>query len=545
MLKKLFLPLSILIVIGVPFLLRDSERTVSGADDRLVVFTPHNEAIRHEFGRGFEVWYQEETGRSVNIDWRVIGGTSDIVRFLNSSFLNAFRNEWTGNLGRNWSQNVENSFRNHRLADPEAASANPEGAEARQAFLDSEIGIGVDLFFGGGSFDFIQQARAGQLVPSRILETHPEWFAGNIIPATFSGEPFYDPEGRWIGTVLSSFGIIYNYDALDRVGFEGIPESWQDLASPKLVGSVGLADPSKSGSSNKAFEMIIQREMQLLETELLGQGLAPEVVDQRVREEGWLAGMQLIQKIAANARYFTDSATKPSLDVSQGDCAAGMSIDFYGRFQQEILGMRGGEGRFAYLTPAGGSTVSVDPVGLIRGAPNREVAERFIEFVLSIEGQKLWDFRVGTEGGPSRYALRRLPIRKDIYLDGVNEYRSDPEVFPYDDESFIYRPEWTGALFQPMRFIIKTVFIDIHDDLQNAWTAINVAREAGREEDAAAAERIFSDLSAIDYNAASGTINSILRDQNSLLEVELSKELSVSFREQFRAAARRARGITD
>jgi ABC-type Fe3+ transport system substrate-binding protein len=31
-----------------------------------------------------------------------------------------------------------------------------------------------------------------------------------------------------------------------------------------------------------------------------------------------------------------------------------------------------------YVTPAGGSSVSCDPIGLVRGAPHRELAVRFI-----------------------------------------------------------------------------------------------------------------------------------------------------------------------
>ena len=41
---------------------------------------------------------------------------------------------------------------------------------ARRAFLTSDvIGIGIDLFFGGGSYDFAQQAAAGRLVDSGFI----------------------------------------------------------------------------------------------------------------------------------------------------------------------------------------------------------------------------------------------------------------------------------------------------------------------------------------------------------------------------------------
>jgi iron(III) transport system substrate-binding protein len=540
---KLLLPLSIILVVGLPFLLRDSDGGGFSADDRVVIISPHNESIRHEFTRAFQDWYEAQTGRSVRIDWRVIGGTSEITRFLQSGYLNGFRNYWTQNLERRWSMEVENAFSNPAHDSPTGTTAEGISAEARAAFLNSDISVGVDLFFGGGSFDFIVQANAGNLVSSRIFQTHPDWFNEEVIPSTFSGEPFYDKEGRWFGTALSAFGIIFNRDALARVGFDDIPKQWEDLADPRLFANVGLADPSKSGSSNKAFEMILQQQMQQLEQTLIAEGLEGEALSQQVREQGWLRGLGLIQRISANARYFTDSASKPSIDVSQGDCVAGMSIDFYGRFQEETLVRRGGGNRFGYITPVGGSTVSVDPIGILRGAPNHEVAERFVEFVLSPEGQSLWDLRVGTANGPRRYALRRQPVRREFYEEPLNSLRSDPDVLPYlDAESFIYRAEWTARLFSPLRFIIKTAFIDVHSDLVDAWGAIIEAQNEGRHADAEAAMAILGDLSIVDYATASGRIRDTLRDQNKLLEVHLTNELTRHFREQYRRAASVARG---
>ena len=40
--------------------------------------------------------------------------------------------------------------------------------------------------------------------------------------------------------------------------------------------------------------------------------------------------------IAANGRYFTDSAPQVPNDVGNGDAAAGIAIDFYGRVYQEV-----------------------------------------------------------------------------------------------------------------------------------------------------------------------------------------------------------------
>ena len=47
--------------------------------------------------------------------------------------------------------------------------------------------------------------------------------------------------------------------------------------------------------------------------------------------DGWHRGMSELLKIAANARYFTDSSSIVPNDVSRGEAAAGMAIDFYAR----------------------------------------------------------------------------------------------------------------------------------------------------------------------------------------------------------------------
>ena len=63
--------------------------------------------------------------------------------------------------------------------------------------------------------------------------------------------------------VLSSYGILYNRDALRRLGFTRAPEQWGDLPDPRYVGQIGMCDPTKSGSIAAAFENVIQQQMHL------------------------------------------------------------------------------------------------------------------------------------------------------------------------------------------------------------------------------------------------------------------------------------------
>lgn len=521
------------VLLAGPFLLRPEQDLLRSADATLVIVTPHNEAIRYEFARAFADHMQARTGKTVRIDWRVPGGTSEIRRYLQSEYTAAFGVYWRNVLGRRWDLEVQGSFDNPRV-DPDGDGI---GSEARRIFLDSDVGIGIDLFFGGGTYDFDLQAAAGRLIDSGILERHPTWFSDASIPQEVSGEPYWDPEGRWVGTCLSAFGICYNTDVLKRLGVETAPTSWVDLGEPIYIRQVAMADPTKSGSIAKAFEMLIQQQMQERLDALKRETGLPraDLISQAV-EEGWVIGLQLIQRIGANARYFTDSAGKVPLDVSLGDAAIGMCIDFFGRYQSEAVARPDGTSRLQYFTPPGGSSIGVDPIGLLRGAPNSELALEFMEFVLSIEGQKLWNFQVGTPGGPVRYALRRLPVRKEMYQPQYREFMSDPDVDPYTQaDLFYYHESWTAPLFSAMSFIIRVMCLDTHDELRRAWSDLV---EAGFPPEAT---EVFQDMSAVTYAMASGPIRDSLRDPDRLTEVRLARDLGDHFRAQYRETSRLAR----
>lgn len=550
--QNLTIGILFVVILALPFVFRKEQPVIRNADVTVVVITPHPESIRQEFSRGFAQWYFERTGQTVRVDYRVIGGTGDIARFLNSEFLNGFRLHWERDLGRRWTRVVQDAAQDHRIVLPADPAEDNEAQSARRAYLASEVSSGIDLFFGGGTYDFSVQARRGNLVDADLFALHPDWFMATAqpgevppaIPGYFAGERFFDEQGRWFGVVLSSYGIIFNRDSLRRLGIEREPEQWVDLMDPRFFGEIALCDPTKSGSMTQAFEMIIQQQMQILLNELKAAypDQSEAELEPRAVAEGWMRGMQVIQIISANARYFTDTSQKPNIDVAAGDTAAGMSIDFFGRFQQESILERSGSERFGINIPVGGTTISADPIGLLRGAPNRDVAVAFMEFALSHEGQKLWNFRVGTPGGPTIFPLRRTPIRPSIYQDQYIQFRSDPEINPFiDAKDFRYRGEWTIPLFSEIRTLIRICFIDVRNELVAAWRAILTARDEGRYEDAERAFAVFSDLSLISHERTVDYIQP-RRRASRLEEVRLSRDLSRAMRAQYIEARRIAEG---
>lgn len=466
---------------GLPIAFRRQSTDVSAAsaDDRLVVISPHNETIRREFGRAFGAWWRAKTGRRLYVDWRTPGGTSEIRLVLDASF----------------------------------KAAKETGRE----------GVGIDVFFGGGEPDFASQAKQGRLARAEVFDRHPEWFGENaVVPPMLTGERLWAADGTWVGCCLSQFGIAYNPDVLARLGVSP-PGRWDDLGDPKLMGTIALADPTKSGSVARAFELLVQSRMQRAMAE-------PGADPAKAVALGWEHGLQLILRMSANARYFTDSASKIPHDIAQGDSAAGMCIDFYGRAYRESLLRANGSSRVEWIAPEAGGSFSADPVAVLKGAPHPELAQAFVEFCLSPEGQTLWFEKPGMPGGPVERALHRTPIRRDVYT-AENAARSTiPEVNPYVGKTrFVYRKELTGKAFNTLRQLVKVACIDSHEELKRAWRAL---ADAGFPPDATA---VLLDVSAVPYESF-GQGDAVLDGSDSVAAAKRATELGEWFRANFRRA---------
>ncbi|SKB03411.1 ABC-type Fe3+ transport system, substrate-binding protein [Prosthecobacter debontii] len=522
-----------------PFLMKPGQPTASAtASRKLVIVTPHPERLRAEFSVAFVKYWKDKTGETIALDWRVPGGTSEIAVMLKSEFSAAFQQYWTRQMGREWTAEVAQNFMNAKA---------PADFPARQAFLNSSVGVGMDVFFGGGAYDFQLQAEAGTLVSQNapgtgiasLHEKHPEWFGEEGIPEMVSGEPFRDGKHRWIACCLSSFGIVFNRDVLRRLGIENDPQQWRDLADPRLFGQLALADPGRSATVTKAFEMLIQQEMQEAIARLTknpGMLKTAEEIEAVGVREGWRNGLNLIQRISANARYFSDSSSKIPLDVARGDAAAGMCIDYYGRSTEESTRKPDGRSRVGFIMPVGGSSVSVDPIAMFRGAPESELATAFIEFVLSDAGQKIWAYRAGAPGGPERSALRRLAARKAFYNAENLRYMSDADEMPYEKaKAFTYHPEWTASAFSTLRFLIRVMCVDTHIEQRQAWEALIQAKQPPR------ASYVFQELNNIRYDTATGDITKVVRSRDKVAETRLARTLGDGFRHNYLLAIRLAR----
>jgi len=357
------------------------------AGDDLVLLSPHYSGIKDEFTEAFEAHYRDQTGRTVVLKWLDVGGgTSDILRYIKTNFKN-----------------------------------KPEG-------------IGIDVFFGGGTDPYLELKRLGLLAPYRVPETLLKEIAPEI-----NGIPLYDTDDfTWYAATMAGFGIIYNKEVLRRLDLPE-PKTWEDLGRPELRTWVGSGDPRKSGATHMVYEIILQA-------------------------YGWERGWRVITALGANVRAFASGSMQPTTDTAAGEVACALAIDFYAWAQVREVGER----YIGYVMPRDLTVVNGDAIGILKGAPNRKVAETFINFVLSEAGQKLWMLRKGDPEGPRRHELGRFSVRPSLYpkIRG----RTSVTLNPFEWKSgFVYDPALGGARWGLVNDLIGTQIIDPHERLAAAW----------------------------------------------------------------------------
>jgi hypothetical protein len=192
-----------------------------------------------------------------------------------------------------------------------------------------------------------------------------------------------------------------------------------------------------------------------------------------------------------------------------------------------------GTSRIGFVAPVGGTAVSVDPVALMRGAPEPELAQAFMEFVLSDAGQKLWNFRAKVPGGPETVALRRLPVRKDLYTEANLALMTDGNEQPFEKaKAFIYHPEWTASTFNVLAFIVRVMCVDSHKELREAWKAVTDGGMNPR------ALEVLQQLQLVNYDTATRELGRVLASRDRVQEVREARRLIETFRRNYRDAKR-------
>ena len=307
----------------------------------------------------------------------------------------------------------------------------------KSEFTRSPPGINVDIFFGGGVDPFMQLADLGLLEPVHLSEHVLE-----AIPRTFSGVPVYDEDAGWFGTALAGFGILHNKKICERLGLP-IPMTWQDLGRPEYLTWVGSGDPRSSGSIHMAYEIILQA-------------------------YGWEKGWEIVTRMCGNTRNFSRAGSEVPKDAAIGEIACGMSIDVYAWRQVAEVGAD----RMGFVLPEGLTVINPDGIAVLKGAPHPELAVRFVEFVLTEPGQKLWCLKLGAPGGPREFELDRMPVIPGF----AARFGTDAAVL-YDayawKSGFTYDADKGSLRWTILNDLLGATMIDTHRELTAAWRRVS------------------------------------------------------------------------
>jgi iron(III) transport system substrate-binding protein len=209
----------------------------------------------------------------------------------------------------------------------------------------------VDVLWHSEVPDFYQLKKEG------MLESYISPEAKNVKSTV------KDPEGYFTPARLGTLGIAYNTKKVTIP-----PKSWEDLLDPRFKGGFGIANPALSGTAFMSIAML-------------------------VNTKGW----DFIQKLKANGAIVGQGSGQVVDDTASGDLSASLGVDY-------IVTDKMGKGATIGFFYPQEMLVIPSPVAIIKGTPNRTAAQKFIDFLLSKEGQTI----IASSG--------TLPIRSDVLI---------------------------------------------------------------------------------------------------------------------------------
>lgn len=216
-----------------------------------------------------------------------------------------------------------------------------------------------DVWHGGPAESYVTAARQG------LLLAHRPPGADHVTDRA--------ADGTWTGAYVGVLGFCSNRTLLARAGV-GVPRHWDDLLDPRLRGLVSAPNPLISGTGYTLLQSQVAR---------LGED----------RAMAWLS------RLDRQVLQYTSSGMAPAGVVSRGEAAVGVA------FTQHCarLGDQGDDD-LVISYPQEGTGREVGGVAIVRGTGQPAAARRYVDFVVSKEGQ-----RIGSTG-----TWAQLPARDDV-----------------------------------------------------------------------------------------------------------------------------------
>ncbi|MFV8396145.1 ABC transporter substrate-binding protein [Corynebacterium hindlerae] len=199
--------------------------------------------------------------------------------------------------------------------------------------------IGADILWAADAPTFETYAKAGDLAKLDNLDTKA------VI------DDAKDPNNFYVGTRIIPTVIAYNTKEITEA-----PGSWKDLTDPKFLDKLVLPDPAVSGAA--AFNASAWKNDPAL-------------------------GEEFVKGLGANKPMIAKSNGPASQEIASGSRPVGIVVDYLVR----DLAVKGSPVAVSY--PKEGAPFITEPAGIFKTSDKQEAATKYLEFLISKEGQEL------------------------------------------------------------------------------------------------------------------------------------------------------------
>lgn len=175
--------------------------------------------------------------------------------------------------------------------------------------------------------------------------------------------PLPDYDGSFTAVRLGTLGIAYNTRLIKEA-----PKTWADVQKPAFKGAYGIANPALSGTAYMSVAVLS-------------------------KAFGW----GYFEALRANGAKMGKGSGQVVDDTASGDLLASLAVDY-------ITLDKVDKGATLALVYPPEMLVIPSPVAIFRNSPNAEAAKKFVDFVLSKDGQTI----IANEG--------TLPVRGDVVV---------------------------------------------------------------------------------------------------------------------------------
>ncbi len=256
------------------------------------------------------------------------------------------------------------------LAQIKAERANPKG----------------DVWWAGASDNYMQAAEEG------LLE---EYRSPNVGQLYDWARRISDlSKNRVSGVYGGIIALGYNTEIVAKKKLP-VPKCWKDLVNPAYKGEIMLGNPNSSGTAYLMLATLVQ---------VFGEDEA----------------FKYMQEVHKNVNQYARSGIGPMTAVTRGETAIGSTV-LHGVINEIVRGFP-----VKPVLPCEGVGYEVGSVAIIKGTHNPEAARKFVDFALSVDGQK-----IGLD--VKEYAI---PTNRGVPLPPQVPKLSDVKVIDYDFAKF-------------------------------------------------------------------------------------------------------------